>query len=298
MNKIKIITHNKHFHPDDVFAVAASSMILKNDFEIVRTRDPLMIKDADYVVDVGGEYDEEKNHFDHHQKIGAGVRENGIPYASFGLVWKKYGNLICGSEEVARLIEKKIVEPIDAEDNGVAIVKPVFEGIYPYSYFDAIFSLNPTWKEKDKDRDRLFRKAMELGKETLLREIKIANHFIEGREFVEKAYNDAEDKRLIVMDREYSWKSILNGRKEPLFVIEPNLEGETWRINAVKNNIHSFVNRKDLPKSWGGKQGKELADESGVSDAVFCHRNLFIAEARSKEGAIKMANIAIENNKE
>lgn len=36
------------------------------------------------VVDIGGVYDLETNHFDHHQIGGAGKRENGIPYAAIG----------------------------------------------------------------------------------------------------------------------------------------------------------------------------------------------------------------------
>ncbi|MDE1988259.1 MAG: MYG1 family protein, partial [Patescibacteria group bacterium] len=226
-------------------------------------------------------------------KMGAGIRENSIPYASFGLVWKKYGVFVCGSEEVARIIEKKIVEPTDAEDNGVSIIKPIFEEIYPYSYFRVIRSLNPTWKERGKDRDELFVKAAESAKAILLREIEITKHFIEGKKFVEKAYDDAEDKRLIILDNEYSWKEVLSKRKEPLFVIEPNFEEGQWRIVAMRDDAHSFKNRKDMPESWGGKRGEELALETGVQDAVFCHNHLFIAAARSKDGAIKMAKIAI-----
>lgn len=295
MKIIKIATHNQHFHPDDVFSVATLSIFLNKPFEVVRTRNPLIIKDADFVVDVGGEYDEEKNRFDHHQKGGAGERANGIPYASFGLVWKKYGVLVCGSEEIAEMIEKKIVEPTDAEDNGIVITKPIFEEVYPYSYFRAIYALNPTWKEKGKNRDELFMKAVELSKEILLREIEIAHHFIEGGLFVEKAYETAEDKRLIILDNEYSWKDILNKRKEPIFVVAPNFEEGQWRIVAVRDNSHSFENRKNLPESWGGKNDVELARETGVSDAVFCHRNLFIASSWSKDGAIKLAKLAIEN---
>ena len=294
MKEIKIATHNKHFHPDDVFAVAALSVFLKEPFSVARTRNPLIIKEADYVVDVGGEYDEEKNRFDHHQKGGAGIRENGIPYASFGLVWKKYGGQISGSDEVARIIEKKIVESTDASDNGIDIIKPIFDGVYPYSYRDAISSLNPTWKERDLDRDHLFMSAVKSAREILLREIEIAKHFLLGRESVERSYGAAEDKRLIVLDEEYSWKEILNKYKEPLFVVEPNFEEGAWRVVAARDDIYSFKNRKDLPKSWGGRRGEELALETGVSDAFFCHRNLFIAAARSKEGAIKLAKMAIE----
>jgi uncharacterized UPF0160 family protein len=39
-----------------------------------------------FIFDIGGEYEEENNLFDHHQKGGAGVRENGVQYSSFGLV--------------------------------------------------------------------------------------------------------------------------------------------------------------------------------------------------------------------
>ena len=40
---------------------------------------------ADIVIDVGGQYDPDAGRFDHHQRGGAGERENGIPYSSFGL---------------------------------------------------------------------------------------------------------------------------------------------------------------------------------------------------------------------
>lgn len=294
MKEIKIVTHNRHFHPDDVFAVAALSMLIKEPFKVVRTRNPLMIKDADYVVDVGGEYDEEKNRFDHHQKDGAGIRDNGIPYASFGLMWKKYRIEISGSDEVAKIIEKKIVEPIDASDNGIGLIKPIFDGVYPYLCFDAINSLNPTWKEKDKNRDDLFMEAVEWAKKILLREIEIAKHFILGKEFVEKAYENAKDKRLIILDNEYSWKEVVNKYEEPLFVIEPNFEGENWRVVAVRDDIHSFKNRKNFPENWAGKRDQEFVSEAGVPDAIFCHNNLFISVAHSKEGAIKLAKLAIE----
>lgn len=296
MSKIKIATHNKHFHPDDVFAVATLIIYLKQPVAIIRTRDMATIKSADYVVDVGTEYDESKNRFDHHQKDGAGIRINGIPYASFGLVWKKYGSSICGSEDIARIIEKKIVEPIDAEDNGVSIASSIFEDVHPYSYWNVIYSLNPTWKEKDKDSDGLFNEAVELSVKILLREIERARHFIEGVNFIEQAYGSTEDKRLIILDDEYSWRNVLNKRNEPLFVITPNHEESMWYISAVRSDNHSFKNRKNFPENWGSKRDNELALESGVSDAIFCHRNLFIAAAKSKDGAIKLAKLAIDNS--
>src|SRR5438045_63101 len=108
MNKtIKLVTHDGSFHTDDVFAAATLILHLEktnSGWEIIRTRDEEIIKNADYVFDVGGVDDKEKNRFDHHQVGGAGERFHGIPYASFGLVWKKFGEEVCGSQKVAQTI--------------------------------------------------------------------------------------------------------------------------------------------------------------------------------------------------
>ena len=90
---MKIVTHSGSFHQDELFAVAALLFIFP-DAEVIRTRDDAVIKSADIAVDVGGIDDPNKERFDHHQEGGAGKRANGIPYASFGLVWKKYGEII------------------------------------------------------------------------------------------------------------------------------------------------------------------------------------------------------------
>ena len=64
----KLVTHNGSFHADDIFACATLCLILEKqgkEFEIIRTRDEEMIKTGDYVFDVGGIYDANKNIFDH-----------------------------------------------------------------------------------------------------------------------------------------------------------------------------------------------------------------------------------------
>ena len=125
-SKKSIITHSGQFHADDVFAVAALQILFgENNVEITRTRDEAIIAKGNIVIDVGGIYDESKDRFDHHQTEGAGKRENGIPYSSLGLVWKKYGKNICGSEKVANHLDAQLVQPIDAGDNGVEISKPL-----------------------------------------------------------------------------------------------------------------------------------------------------------------------------
>src|SRR3989344_5092065 len=150
MKKLTIVTHNSHFHADDVFAVATLLLLLEKDHEInvVRSRDQAVIAEADYVVDVGGVYDPDKNCFDHHQTGGAGKRENPIPYASFGLVWKKYGEQLCGSQEIADYIDQVLVQPIDALDNGLVISKKLFADIRMYDVGDFLNAFLSTWKEE------------------------------------------------------------------------------------------------------------------------------------------------------
>ncbi|MCK4742237.1 MAG: MYG1 family protein, partial [Sulfuriflexus sp.] len=118
MNDKTIATHNGNFHADDVFSIAALKSIFPS-FNLVRTRDLELIAKADIVLDVGGEYDPDTDRFDHHQRGGAGERENGIPYSSFGLIWQKYGLEICqGNQDVANAVDTGLVSTIDAIDCG------------------------------------------------------------------------------------------------------------------------------------------------------------------------------------
>ena len=85
-----IATHNGTFHADDVFGVAVL-MLLHPHAELVRTRDARRIAEADFAVDVGGEWDVARGRFDHHQRGFSGARPNGVVYASAGLVWAAFG---------------------------------------------------------------------------------------------------------------------------------------------------------------------------------------------------------------
>jgi uncharacterized UPF0160 family protein len=293
-----IVAHNGTFHADDVFAVATILLVLENGKDkalatIVRTRDLKIISRADFVVDVGGEYDQNKNRFDHHQIGGAGVRENKIPYASFGLVWEKYGEKLSGNMEVAKKIDQELVQPIDAIDNGVAIVKSIFENIYPYNFHDFIDSLNPSWKEKNINTNEKFIEAISYAKIVLTREIKKMNDKFEAGKIVLDMYQKTSDKRVVVFDEYIPANDFLNKFSEPLFVISPREDG-TWTLCTIRDDKNFFVDRKSLPKSWSGKKDKEFEKITGVIDVVFCHIDRFIAVAKTKEAILKLAEIALK----
>jgi len=306
MKKITIVTHNGNFHADDVFAVATIELWLekkypknffnKTKIEIIRTRKPEIIAQGDFVVDVGGEYNLTKKIFDHHQVGGAGEHLNGIPYSSFGLVWKEYGQEICGFE-IAGVINKKIVQPIDAEDNGVDLCKLIYSEIKSYSIHDLIDVYNFLSKRDKKETlDDNFSQAVLGAKNILEREIDIAEKEIEEQKYVEQIYQKSEDKKIIILDKEIgdsSWEIILSKHQEPLYVIKPDGGSQNWKVKAVRDNLFSFEPRKKLPLEWAGKTEEALVQATGVPEALFCHNQRFVVVAKTKEGAIELAELAV-----
>jgi len=291
-----IIVHNGGFHADDVFACAALSILLKDNIKIFRSRDQRIIEKGDIIVDVGGIYDESLNKFDHHQSGGAGARENGIEYASIGLVWKKFGAKIAGSIEAARKIDQILIQAVDAGDNGINIANYIFPDVFYFTASNMIGSFNPTSLESDDDIDNIFVKAVSFAKEILLRQIKIANDRLKIERIIKAAYEEASDKRLIIIDttaRRIELMETLQKMKEPLFVVYPNGDGR-WRATGILVEMEAYAIRKNFPVKWAGLRGEELVKASGVIDAEFCHRSLFTTSAKSKEGAIKLAQIALQ----
>lgn len=295
--KKKLITHNGSFHADDIFACAAISLFLekkKEHFEVIRTRDEKIIQMGDYVFDVGGIYDPNKNRFDHHQPGGAGMRANGIPFSSFGLVWQKFGAEICNSQEIAEIIELKLIQPIDAEDNGVDICNHTFN-IFTYQIGNIVESFLPTAFEKN-NKDEKFFELIQLAKTILKREIKKATDGLKVKKIIYEDYKKAKDNRIIVIDkisvsRDIIW-DVLCAYPEPLFAIYFSFDD--WGVVTIRKNRNLFGSRKDFPKEWSGLTGEKLQKLSGVPDAIFCHKDLFLVGAKSKEGAIKLAELALK----
>jgi uncharacterized UPF0160 family protein len=293
-----LVTHNDSFHSDDIFACATLSLVLekKNQkFKVFRTRDEEIIKNGDYVFDVGGIYDPEINRFDHHQKGGAGKRENGIEYSSFGLVWKKFGKELCNTEEVIQIIDNRLVAPIDAFDNGFDLVENKHT-ISPYFVQHFFLAMRPALREEKVSNSEMFLKSVKIAKEILLREITHTEDAVISEQNIISIYKKTEDKRLLVLDEHFHDESILSKLKEPLFVIYPRTSDNLWGIRAVRENTKSFKNRKDFPRNWAGLRDEELQTVTGVKDAIFCHKGLFLTVAKSLEGAIKLAQIALESN--
>ena len=299
MKKVIIVTHSGNFHPDDVFGVATLELLCAKEglkTEILRSRDPKVWEKGDYVLDTGGEDDPARNKFDHHQEGGAGERENGIPYASFGLVWKKFGAQLCNSQTIADSIDKKLVQPLDAHDNGIEIVNSLFKNIYPYTIGNAIYAFVPDYERKKNHYDEAFTEAVIFAKGVLAREINTAKNDEESKALIEKAYENASDKRVIIFDvsyDEFTVNEIMQKYPEVLYMLYPR--DEKWNLKIIRKDPQRFEARKPFPAEWAGKKDGELAKITGVTDATFCHNKRFLAVAKSKEGALKLAELAIQN---
>ena len=288
MNDKTIATHNGNFHADDVFSVAALKRIIPS-FKLIRTRDLELISKADIVIDVGGKYDADADRFDHHQRGGAGERDNGVPYSSLGLIWQKYGLEICqGNQDVANAVDVELVSPIDALDCGH--VEGVYDGV---SLSQTIAMFNPTWEEEGQF-DACFDEAVDFASRVLARFIAAAQGNFNAKAIVAKAIENANDPKVIVLEKYTPWKKTVQSlSEEALFIIYPSLSG-TWMIHTVAVELDSFEDRKPLPKQWGGLSDKALSEVIGITDAMFCHNGLFIAGAKSFESIKKMATLALQ----
>ena len=287
MSEITVVTHNGNFHADDVFSIAVLKHILPA-FKLVRTRDKALIESADIVVDVGGEYNPDTGRFDHHQRGGAGERENGTPYSSFGLIWKKYGLTLCNDNQaVADRVDSGLVSTIDAIDCGY--VKGVVEGI---TLSQTISMFNPTWEEES-NFDACFDEAVEFAARMLTRFIASAHGSVNAKAIVAKAIENAEDARVIVLEKYTPWKKTVHIlSSDALYMVYPSHSGQ-WILQTVPVEPGSFEDRKSLPKAWSGLSDQAFVDETGIDDAVFCHNGLFIAGTKSFESTMKLATMAL-----
>lgn len=290
---MRVATHPGNFHADDVFAVAALQLV-HGPLEVVRTRDAEQQAAADLRVDVGGRSDPAAGDFDHHQKGGAGERENGIAYASFGLVWRAHGEALAGGPEAAAAIDERLVCGVDANDVGQTLVEPLVGDVRPMSVSGVIAALNPSWDEalSAEEEDARFAQAVDLARGMLEREIAGAAAFGRARDLVAAAIRRAEDPRVIELDSNMPWReAVVTSAPQALFVVYPKTDG--WGSQAVPRGLGSFENRRSFPAEWRGRSGSELAAATGVEDAIFCHAAGFYASAGSREGIVALVAASI-----
>lgn len=263
------LTHAGQFHADDVFSTAFLQ-IVNPDIKVKR----VFAVPEDYnglVYDIGwGEYD-------HHQKDRK-VRENGIPYAAFGLLWNAFGSLILDEDDVKEF-DENFVMGLDLSDN-TGSFNPVSE---------AIGDFNPTWID-NADPDECFWKAVAVAKAILTEKFKQIKANREAYYIVLEQVK-ACDGPILQLKECIPWKAAVKNTDILYVIYESNRGG--YNIQCVRKDGEEDE-KKRFPEAWRGKSAEELARITGIQGLRFCHNSGFLCAAETIEDAWKVAQLAVE----
>lgn len=320
MAESTIGTHSGAFHCDEVTACFMLKQLEPyKSARILRTRDPAVLSTCTLVVDVGDVYDPNTLRFDHHQAAfqdTLGGDFTNVRLSSAGLIYKHYGREVLqrlsGIQEEKTLewlytmMYRNLIEMIDANDNGIAQYKVDTPPLYhdSTSLPSRVGRLNTAWHESVPDEDvTRFHAAMDLVGEEFRSQLRgLTDNLLPAKAIVEEAYHSRKTEvasgTVLVLARSCPWKEFLYeveklDPQEPRVYFAVYSDGRNWRIQDVGLEGVRFGNRKGLPAAWRGKRGEELAQVSGVADAIFAHNTGFIGGAASKAGVLRMAELAL-----
>lgn len=279
-NNATAFTHSGKFHADDVFS---SALLLYLNPEIRIIRGNKVPEDFDGIVfDIG------RGRYDHHQKDSR-IRENGIPYAAFGLLWEELGAEILG-EELAQKFDESFVQPLDNNDNTGE----------KNELATLIGNFNPTWDAQGGNDEAFFQA------------VSVAGMILENK-FERYLGNERADKRVEEILEEHQ-KAILSGEKSKeearililpefvpcqkrlsetdiAFVIFPSNRGG-YCIQPQKKE-YSLNYKCSFPVEWLGLENEELVAATGLSSAGFCHKGGFLMTTGTLEDAVKACEISL-----
>ncbi|MBZ0106261.1 MAG: MYG1 family protein [Sulfuricella denitrificans] len=289
-------THSGSFHADEVLA-AAVLRLASPSIPILRTRDPAELDAADIVFDVGRIFDQETCRFDHHQLEFSETRENGIPFSSFGLIWRELGAELCGSTITSSRVDRLLVQGVDAVDCGISLSKET-PSVNVMSISSIIGGFNPGWQDDTgpEARNAAFERAVACAISILQNVIREARGLEAAQAVVEQGIL-LEAGRILVLDRSVPWHEAVLGSSryaQLLYVVSPDTQTK-WHVHTVPGHAGSFSNRKSLPAAWAGLDNEELDRVTGLTGCVFCHRARFVAGHGTKSGAVELARLALRD---
>lgn len=266
----KGFTHGGKFHSDDVFATAFLRILnpeiqVQRGFEVPENFDGI-------VYDIG------RGEFDHHQ-VDKEYRENGCPYAAFGLVWRAFGSDYVGEEEAA-IFDEKFIQPLDESDNTGC------DNILA----QIIAEFNPGWDSRE-SHDKCFWKAVDMAEQILRNHFRSVEGIIRGRQIVDCAMSRG-DGTILILKPYVPWKREVIGSTYQFVVYASNRGG--YSIQGVPKSSEDQSLVCDFPREWWGAEPEKLQAHSGIATLRFCHPNGFLAAADTKEDAIAAAKFALE----
>ena len=291
----KYVTHNGTMHADEVFATAFLDLY-KKDIEVIRvsTVEKDKLQPDAIVYDIG------RGKFDHHgQEVE--TRENGIKYSSFGLLFREFGRdflkkrKIEEIEEAFTMIEKELIEGIDAIDNGMF---PEITSIYKVKTISDVIKLfNPSYGSNQTESEQ-FIKAVELAK-TILEELisNVSGKLKAKKIILDKIKNETKDYLELEEFLPYE-ETILKEEagNHLLFVMYPSNRGG-YGIKTIKKSLEDKTDRLQFPESWAGLEKEELEKVSGIKNIEFCHSGRFLVTCKTKEAAYQVLDKVLPKDK-
>lgn len=273
-------THGGKFHADDVFSAA---LLLYLNPEIQIERGNQVPENYEGIVfDVG------RGAYDHHQKDSR-VRENGIPYAAFGLLWEVLGAEILG-EDLAVQFDESFVQPLDQNDNTGE----------KNELATLIGNFNPTWDAKGGTDEAFFQAVSVAG---MILENKFQRYF--GNERADKRVEEvlraheadlktgrvpAEQEKILILPEFVPCQKHLSETKI-VFVIFPSNRGG-YCIQPQKRE-YSMNYKCSFPEEWLGLEKEALEEVTGLESASFCHKGGFLMTTGTLEDAVKACKISL-----
>lgn len=292
ITKAKYITHAGTMHADEVFATAFLDLY-KKDVVLARVTeiDNTKVRKDAIIYDIG------RGKFDHHQ-ADAKLRESGIKYSSFGLLFEEYGKdylkqqKIKDIDEVYTGIVKDLVEGIDAIDNGVF---PEIKASYKVKTISDVIKLyNPSFKSK-KTEEEQFIKAVELAKEIFIQLQDQVVGKVKAKKIVEEKLKNTNKEYLELEEYMPYEETILKSEygQNIKFVMYPSNRGG-YGIKTIKKSLEDKTDRQSFPESWAGLEKEELEKKSGIKDINFCHSNRFLVTCNTKKAAYQVLKEVLE----
>lgn len=284
-----VVTHDGEFHADEVVAVSLLKVVF-GDVRIVRTRDREMIEKADFVLDVGGILAPERRKFDHHQISYSGE----LASAGLLLQWLEDETLL--DSKFSRYLQDTFIRGVDMQDSGIFDPQ---KGICTFSDIISFFnpvSTNPTEYEYLEGFIKAIDFTMQFMERVKLKYIEFRQYHVHFVSLVDKM--DKMPPEILVMD-DYipHWKEYIleDKRCNPLlFVVFPQTKNK-WVLHSIPSRQESrYSDRKKLPKEWAGLLEDEFEKKTGLPDAVFCHKQRFMAVFKTKKAALAAAELALQ----
>lgn len=274
-------THGGKFHADDVFSAAL--LLHFNPKLTIQRGNRVPEEFAGIVFDIGrGEYD-------HHQKDSR-IRENGAPYAAFGLLWEELGTEIL-SPKMAECFDEKFVQPLDNNDNTgeknelaglIGMFNPVWDDNRgsDAAFFEAVTIagriLEHKWERfrADERMEQQFAELLSAHRERIAAEEK----------------TETMDEKILVLSEFFPCQKQLSAT-EIAFLVFPSNRGGYCVQPVRKENSSNY--KYEFPENWLGLENEALQEVTGLAGASFCHKGGFLLTTETLADAVSACRISL-----